>query len=62
VFIGDAVWDARAPSGPGITCIGVLTGGSSREELTGAGAVAVYDGPADLLEQFPDRLTVATPG
>jgi hypothetical protein len=37
----------------------VLAGGSSRDELTEAGAVAVYDSPADLLEQFPDRLTAA---
>jgi HAD superfamily hydrolase (TIGR01509 family) len=60
VFIGDAVWDARACQRAGVPCIGVLTGGSSREELTSAGAVAVYDGPADLLGQFPDRLMVAT--
>jgi len=60
VFIGDAVWDARACQRAGVPCIGVLTGGSSREELTSAGAVAVYDGPADLLAQFPDRLMVAT--
>ena len=60
VLIGDAVWDARACQRAGIPCIGVLTGGSGRDELTAAGAVAVYDGPADLLEEFPDRLTAAT--
>jgi HAD superfamily hydrolase (TIGR01509 family) len=59
VFVGDSVWDVRACEKAGVPCIGVLTGGSSRDELTEAGAVAVYDSPADLLEQFPDRLTAA---
>jgi HAD superfamily hydrolase (TIGR01509 family) len=59
VFVGDSVWDVQACAKAGVPCIGVLTGGSSRDELTEAGAVAVYDSPADLLEQFPDRLTAA---
>jgi HAD superfamily hydrolase (TIGR01509 family) len=59
VFIGDAVWDVHSCREAGIPCIGLLTGGTSRAELTNAGAVAVYDSPADLLEQFPDRLTAA---
>lgn len=59
VFIGDAVWDAQACQRAGVPCIGVLTGGTSRAELTEAGAVAVYDSPADLLEQFPARLAAA---
>src|ERR1700761_7903296 len=59
VFIGDAVWDVRASQKAGVACIGLLSGGSGRAELAEAGAVAVYDGPADLLEQFPDRLTAA---
>jgi HAD superfamily hydrolase (TIGR01509 family) len=57
VFVGDAVWDAQACQRAGVRCIGLLTGGSSRSELTEAGAAAVYDGPADLLERFPARLT-----
>ena len=57
VFVGDSVWDARACQQAGVRCVGVLSGGSSREELTGAGAVAVYDGPAELLEHFPDWLS-----
>jgi len=59
VFVGDSVWDVQACEKAGVPCVGVLTGGSSRDELTEAGAVAVYDSPADLLEQFPDRLTAA---
>jgi HAD superfamily hydrolase (TIGR01509 family) len=62
LFIGDAAWDARACQKAGVACIGLLTGGSSRAELMDAGAVTVYDGPADLLEQFPHRLnSVTTP-
>lgn len=53
VFIGDAVWDARACRRAGVPCIGLLTGGSSRGELTEAGAVAVYESPAELLKHFP---------
>ena len=62
VFIGDAVWDVRAAQKAGVPCIGLLSGGGSRDELTEAGAAAVFDGPADLLEEFPDRLTGAIPG
>ena len=62
VFIGDAVWDVRAAQKAGVPCIGLLSGGSSRDERTEAGAAAVFDGPADLLEEFPDRLTGAIPG
>src|SRR6201995_2930333 len=59
VFIGDAVWDVHAAQRAGVPCIGLLSGGSSRGELPEAGAAAVHDGPADLLEQFPDRLAKA---
>ena len=33
----------------GVPCIGLLSGSISRDELTAAGAVEVYSGPADLL-------------
>ena len=59
VFVGDSVWDVRASGKAGVPCVGVLTGGSSRGELTEAGAVAAYDSPADLLERFPERLVTA---
>ena len=49
VFIGDTVWDAQACQKAGVRCIGVLSGGVSRDELTSAGAAEVYSGPADLL-------------
>jgi len=59
VFVGDSVWDARACQKAGVTCIGVLSGGTSREELLSAGAAAVYGDPADLLAAFPGSLQAA---
>ncbi|MFC4144921.1 HAD family hydrolase [Micromonospora mangrovi] len=49
VFVGDSVWDVAAAGKLDIPCIGLTCGGTSRAELAGAGAVAVYDDPAALL-------------
>ena len=49
VFTGDTVWDVRACRKAGVPCIGLLSGGISRDELSVAGAVQVCPGPADLL-------------
>ena len=49
VFTGDTVWDVEACRKAGVPCIGLLSGGISRDELTAAGAAEVYPGPADLL-------------
>ncbi|MEV0157376.1 HAD family hydrolase [Micromonospora sp. NPDC050686] len=49
VFVGDSVWDVAAAGKLDIPCIGLACGGTSRGELAGAGAVAVYDDPAGLL-------------
>lgn len=54
VFVGDTVWDVRACRNAGVPCVTVLTGGVGAEELREAGAVAVYEGPADLLRRFED--------
>jgi HAD superfamily hydrolase (TIGR01509 family) len=54
VFVGDTVWDVEAAGRAGVRCIGLLSGGWSREELTGGGAVDVYEGPADLLAHLDD--------
>ena len=48
-FVGDTVWDVQACRKAGVRCIGLLSGGIGRDELLGAGAAQVYDGPADLL-------------
>ncbi|MFP1153191.1 HAD family hydrolase [Mycobacterium sherrisii] len=50
VFVGDAVWDAQAARAAGVPCIGVLSGGISREELAAAGASPVYADAQDLLK------------
>ena len=52
VFVGDTVWDVEACRKAGVRCIGVLSGGVSRDELTSAGAAEVYRDPADLLTAF----------
>jgi HAD superfamily hydrolase (TIGR01509 family) len=54
VFVGDTVWDMHASRSAGVACVGVLSGGVPRAELREAGAVAVYDGPRDLLERLQD--------
>jgi HAD superfamily hydrolase (TIGR01549 family) len=59
VMVGDAVWDVEAAAKRAISTIGLLTGGYSRDELLDAGAVAVYDDPADLLDHLEEALRVA---
>jgi len=56
VFVGDTVWDVQACRKAGVRCVGLLSGGIGRDELTGAGAAQVYGGPADLLSGFPGAL------
>ncbi len=56
VFTGDTVWDVEACKKAGVRCIGVLSGGVSRDELTSAGAAEVYRDPADLLAALPASL------
>ena len=50
VFVGDSVWDVAACAKLDVPCVGLTCGGTSRGELAGAGAVAVYEDPADLLD------------
>ncbi|KQX07611.1 MULTISPECIES: HAD family hydrolase [unclassified Leifsonia] len=54
VFIGDSVWDMKAALRAGVTPYGVLSGGISGELLTDAGARAVFDDPADLLDRLDE--------
>jgi HAD superfamily hydrolase (TIGR01509 family) len=56
VFVGDTVWDTQACRKAGVPCIGVLSGGFSRDELTSAGAVEVYRDPSALLVSLPQSL------
>lgn len=61
VYIGDTVWDVRACQKAGVPCIGLLSGGISRGELTEAGAAQVFRGPDDLLTAF-DRSPLGAGG
>ncbi|BDB42341.1 MULTISPECIES: HAD family hydrolase [Mycobacterium] len=54
VFVGDAIWDAEACARADVACIGVLSGGVSRDELTDAGAVQVFENAGDLLRHIGD--------
>jgi HAD superfamily hydrolase (TIGR01509 family) len=50
LMIGDTPYDVAAASQAGIRSIAFRCGGRSDADL--AGAIAIYDGPADLLENF----------
>lgn len=52
VFIGDSVWDAKASARASVPCIGVRSGGVSREELENAGATMVFDNVQGIADQF----------
>jgi HAD superfamily hydrolase (TIGR01509 family) len=56
VAVGDAIWDVESAARAGIRTVAVLSGGAfCREELEEAGAVAVYDNCAELLDAgFPE--------
>jgi HAD superfamily hydrolase (TIGR01509 family) len=52
VMVGDSVWDIVAAGRAGVGSIGLLSGGYGREELMSAGAAAVYEDAAQLLDQL----------
>jgi HAD superfamily hydrolase (TIGR01509 family) len=59
VMIGDSVWDCRAARRARVRSVGVLTGGFSEQELTEAGASAVYAAVEELrqsLDETPLRV------
>ena len=56
IVIGDTPYDAEAAAKAGLRTIGLLCGGWSEGELKGAGCVAVYKDPADLLERYGESL------
>jgi HAD superfamily hydrolase (TIGR01509 family) len=57
VVVGDSIWDIEAAKEAGVRVAAVMTGGSfSRAELEDAGAYAVYEDCAELLEAgFPEK-------
>ena len=54
IVVGDTPWDVEAAHKLGIECVCVLTGGASREQLQEAGAAAVYEDVAELLERLDE--------
>ena len=58
VAVGDSVWDVESAKEAGVRTVAVMTGGAfSRAELEEAGAFAVYEDCAELLETgFPGEL------
>ena len=62
VVVGDSIWDIEAAKEAGVRVAAVMTGGAfSRAELEEAGAYAVYEDCAELLETgFPEELNPTT--
>ena len=52
LVVGDTPYDVEAAGKLGIRTIGVRCGGFPDADLLGAGACALYDGPADILERY----------
>ena len=57
VVVGDAPWDVLAASKIGLRTIALRSGGFSDAELREAGAAAIHDGTAELVETYPDWLS-----
>jgi HAD superfamily hydrolase (TIGR01509 family) len=56
VMVGDTPWDVKAAAGADVPTLAVLTGGFSEQELSEAGAVAVFESVSDLCAQLDDTL------
>lgn len=52
IAVGDAEWDITASGRAGVASIGLRTGGMDADALTRAGALAVYDSCAHLLQEW----------
>jgi HAD superfamily hydrolase (TIGR01509 family) len=52
VMVGDTPWDCKAAEGAGVATVALVTGGFSQQELTEAGAVAVFGSIPELLERI----------
>jgi HAD superfamily hydrolase (TIGR01549 family) len=57
--VGDTAYDAQATAQISVACVGVLSGGWSRPELSRAGCIEVFAGPADLLARFHESALAA---
>jgi HAD superfamily hydrolase (TIGR01509 family) len=54
VMLGDTPWDCEAAERAGVRTVALMTGGFSEQELTDAGAVAVFESISELLERIEE--------
>jgi len=54
IVVGDSIWDMLAATRCRALGVGLLSGGYGSEELRQAGAIRVYEDPADLLEHIDE--------
>jgi HAD superfamily hydrolase (TIGR01509 family) len=54
VLVGDTPWDVKAAGAAGVATLAVLTGGFSEQQLTEAGAAAVFESVRELLERLDE--------
>jgi HAD superfamily hydrolase (TIGR01549 family) len=54
MVVGDSVYDVEAAKNAGMPAIVVRSGGFGDDELRDAGALAIYDTPADLIAALDD--------
>lgn len=52
VVVGDTPYDAEAAGKAGLRTVGLLCGGFPERDLRGAGCIAIYKDPADLLARY----------
>jgi phosphoglycolate phosphatase-like HAD superfamily hydrolase len=53
-MVGDTPWDVKAALKAGVQTITVISGGFSEQQLTEAGAVAVFESVAELLARLDE--------
>ena len=54
IVVGDSIWDMLAATRCRALGVGLLSGGYGSDELRQAGAVRVYEDPADLLDHIDE--------
>jgi HAD superfamily hydrolase (TIGR01509 family) len=54
IVVGDSIWDMLAARRCRALGVGLLSGGYGQEELERAGAIRVYEDPADLLKRLDE--------
>ncbi len=54
MVVGDTRWDIEAAAKLDVKVVAVLTGGTTRHDLEDAGAIAVYEDVAELLDRLDD--------